>query len=96
MKLVDKESGKILRVPLLQPQAVQVEYEKWRKENHPRFWIIKYMFIFTLGFLIAEWQTNKYPLMEKLALVILLICTIIWIIYDRQYNKQAPEGLKRR
>lgn len=90
------ETGKIFGIGIIQPKAVRVEYDKWIKENHTHSWMIKFPFVLSLAFLILECQNNTHPSLVVPASVVLLISIIALMILNRQYNKQAPEGLKRR
>ena len=90
------ETGKVFGIPILQPKAVRIEFDNWTRENHPRLWMFQCILIVTSAIGVYGWQTDKHPLMELLlySSVIALMLTIS--ILSRQYNKQAPEGLKRR
>lgn len=115
MKILNKESGKIFGVPLLQPQAVQDEWEKWRKEQSICYDIIAGIILLPLAFYIAVLIVKELSMFTTAFTFsgdilnlhsiinlkdITMLSLIIWLIYmmilSRQYNKQAPEELKRR
>lgn len=90
------ETGKIFGIPIFQPKAIQTEFENWIKEKHPHFGLAQIItaLIATIGF--AGWYLKLHPSSLLVVILPFLVYMIYIMMLSRQYNKQAPEGLRRR
>jgi len=117
MNIVDKESGKLVGIKILQPEAVQTEFKKWKKEKYPHFGILEEILIFPLALCIAimileeismlttafsfsltegSLDLHLETILKNIAILSIFILLIYMSVLHIQYNKQAPEELKRR
>ena len=95
MKLYNKatlnEPGKIFGMPMIQTKNSITTYKEWLKETHKNdkyFTIIITVVSITIYFIVRD---------VILAILIgMLLILLIDKIRSKQYNKQAPENLKRR
>ena len=94
------ETGKVFGRQIFQPKAVRDAYSEWEKGHQSRFWkILNFTFILILSFISVKLYTDSYPLLDllvKMICVIFMYCGIQALILNRQYNKQAADGLKKR
>lgn len=86
------ETGKVFGIGIFHPKAVREAYAEW-EVKHLHFLIIKLISMVLFSFGIVRFIFDGEDLLFDLSLL-LFICVLI--VINREYNKQAPEELKRR
>lgn len=90
------ETGKVFGIPILQPKAVQTEFDSWLKENHPYFGVFQFIISLITAIGIVGWYTNVHPTAPLVTLIPFAAYLGVVKILGKQYDKQAPEELKRK
>jgi hypothetical protein len=92
-RIINTDEGTMLGVQLFQRKVVRNEYRRWRKASHPFAIVLDCLCSGICAFGTAAWLRGGHYA-ELIVLLPLFIWMAIQLYCRRQYNKQAPSGLK--
>lgn len=92
-RIINMDEGTMLGMQLIQRKVVRAEYRRWKKASHPFIVVLDCLCIVICAIGIVAMFRGMYDA-ELIIPLLIIVLLVTKLYYHRQYNKQAPSGLK--